>query len=110
MRLVLVTFVLASGSVVAQSALPPLTTEARLKWASGTVSVQNLAGGIFASAWGKRYAMRLTGTSTSDAMEAGLGALWGEDRNGNTVPAYARYAAIPGILDRHLPAALTAEK
>ena len=66
--------------------------------------------------------MRLTGISVGNAMEAGLGSLWGEDprylhasetfggrvknvfkmtflavnRNGQTMPAYARYIAIPG--------------
>jgi hypothetical protein len=67
--------------------------------------------------------MRLTGVLTSNAMEGGLGALWGEDpryprdegkplknriahtmkwtfvakdRDGNTVPAYARYIAAAG--------------
>jgi hypothetical protein len=29
--------------------------------------------------FGKRYGMRLTGVSTGNAMEAGLGAIWGED-------------------------------
>jgi hypothetical protein len=73
--------------------------------------------------FGKRYAMRFSGVATSNTMEAGLGSLWGEDprypragsgplkgrvgqivkmaflardRQGRTVPAYARYAAIPG--------------
>jgi hypothetical protein len=68
--------------------------------------------------FGKRYAMRLTGVSTGNAMEASLGALWGEDpryfrsppggfgtrvkyvirttfvaphRDGTWHPAYARY-------------------
>jgi len=67
--------------------------------------------------------MRLTGIATSNTMEAGLGAIWGEDprypraagesfgsrvghvikmaflaqnRNGQTMPAFARYAAIAG--------------
>jgi hypothetical protein len=73
--------------------------------------------------FGKRYGMRLTGVSTGNAMEASFGALWGEDpryfrakeqpfksrvghiikgtftaynREGRTMPAYARYIAIPG--------------
>ncbi|HST12696.1 MAG TPA: hypothetical protein VLL05_20135 [Terriglobales bacterium] len=68
--------------------------------------------------FGDRYGMRLTGVSTGNAMEAGLGALWGEDpryfpsprrgfgtrvkyvirttfvaphRDGTWHPAYARY-------------------
>jgi hypothetical protein len=71
----------------------------------------------------KRYGMRFTGIATSNAMEAGLGAVWGEDpryfmaigkpfgarlknvfaltvvarrRDGRYMPAYARYIAIPG--------------
>ncbi len=73
--------------------------------------------------FGKRYGMRLTGVSTGNLMEAGLGAVWGEDpryfpthdqpfrarlknvivltfmapnRNGQILPAYARYAATAG--------------
>jgi len=71
----------------------------------------------------KRYGIRFSGVATSNAMEAGLGALWGEDpryvrnpllpfkrridnvflfslmarnRHGQLMPAYARYIAIPG--------------
>ena len=71
----------------------------------------------------KRYGMRFTGVASSNTIEAGLGALWGEDpryvrdqtlpmkrrignvfllsftarnRQGKMVPAYARYIAIPG--------------
>jgi hypothetical protein len=71
----------------------------------------------------KRYGMRLTGLAASHTIEAGLGALWGEDpryvrdqnlsikarighvfllsftarnREGKLMPAYARYIAIPG--------------
>jgi hypothetical protein len=70
----------------------------------------------------KRQGLRLTGAATSSFMEAELGALWGEDpryrrststsakgrawhalktafqsydRDGNTMPAYARFIAIP---------------
>ena len=73
--------------------------------------------------YGERYGMRLTGIATSHVMEAGLGAIWGEDpryiraasesfgsrvghimkitflahnRDGMSVPAYARYIAISG--------------
>lgn len=141
MRLLVVTL-LSSSAALAQATLPPLSAETRLKWATNsTVGFPNLAGGVFSSGWGtmfnrppeygphwagfgKRYGMRLTGSATSNAMEAGLGALWGEDpryhpmggnesfgrrlkhamkqaflardRNGTTRPAYARYAAIPG--------------
>ena len=140
MRLVFLTL-LASGAALAQTALPPITNGARFKWAViSTVGPANLAGGLVSSGWGtlfnrppeygphwdgfgKRYGMRLTGGSTSNAMEAGLGAIWGEDpryhrigsserpgrrlknaikqaflshdRNGKSMPAYARYVAIP---------------
>jgi len=70
----------------------------------------------------KRYGMRFTGLAASNTIEAGLGAIWGEDpryvrnpnlpfkrrighvflltftardRHGNLMPAYARYIAIP---------------
>jgi hypothetical protein len=144
MRIVLTTL-LATAAVTAQPAsatLPPVTHALRIKWAVvSTVGASNLAGGLFAAGWGtafnkpeeygphwegygKRYGMRLTGSATSNAMEAGLGALWGEDPryprlgrgasfgarldrawkysfvarrgSGNAMPAYARYIAIPG--------------
>ena len=113
----------------------------RAAWAvNGTVGPASLMGGTISAAfgtafdvpseygphwegYGKRYAMRLTGIATSNAMEAGLGALWGEDprylrvagrpfksrvgnvvkmtffaqdRGGRARPAYARFAAITG--------------
>ena len=72
--------------------------------------------------YGKRYGMRLTGVATGNAMEAGLGSLWGEDpryfratgepvkgrikniivltfmarRDATLAPAYARYAGNVG--------------
>lgn len=119
----------------------PIDGHDRLKWfAVATAGPSSLAGGVLSSGWGtlfnapreygphwggfgKRYAMRLTGVSTGNAMEAGLGVLWGEDPryfpavgkpfkarvwsavkgtfvapgpNGQYRPAYARYAAITG--------------
>jgi hypothetical protein len=119
----------------------PITGEQRLKWfAKSTVGPQSLGSGLLTSAigtarnspqeyggswtgFGQRYGMRLTGISTGNAMEAGLGSLWGEDpryfrapnrsmksrignavlmtfaarrRDGQLGPAYARFAAIPG--------------
>ncbi|HVH50346.1 MAG TPA: hypothetical protein VM781_01670 [Candidatus Bathyarchaeia archaeon] len=71
----------------------------------------------------KRYGIRFTGVAASATIEAGLGAIWGEDpryvrnqnlpfkhrlgnvflfsfaardRRGKVMPAYARYIAIPG--------------
>ncbi len=112
-----------------------------MQWfAASTVGPPSLIGGTISAAWGtlfnapkeygphwdgfgKRYGMRLTGVSVSNAMEAGLGSLWGEDpryfraegqpfkkrigriakmtflashSQGRTMPAYARYAAISG--------------
>jgi hypothetical protein len=113
----------------------------RVRWAiRGTVGPMSLFAGLFTPAistaqnspkeygthwdgFGKRYGMRLTGVATSNTMEAGLGAIWGEDpryvrsddgtfkhrvrhvflltfvarnREGELRPAYARYIAIPG--------------
>ena len=124
----------------ANSAYEPLTARERFQWfATSTAGPNSLATGVFNAAYGtaldspheygthwegfgKRYGMRLTGVSTSNAIEAGLGAAWGEDpryfrrpelpfksrvqnvvkmtflaqdRSGRTMPAYARYIAIP---------------
>jgi hypothetical protein len=113
----------------------------RVKWFVGsTVGLETLTIGLFSAGFGtardnpkeyggswvgfgKRYGMRLTGVSTGNAMEAGLGALWGEDpryfrtyrqalkgrlrsvvimtflahgRDGQLMPAYARYISTPG--------------
>jgi len=117
-----------------------MTGKERLAWfAKSTVGPQSLAAGLFTAAigtatnspreygphwegYGKRYGIRLSGVSTSNAMEAGLGALWGEDPkyypmtgpdikgrigylmkrtfdaprpDGHYAPAYARFIAIP---------------
>lgn len=120
----------------------PITKQERVKWfIRSSVGPASLMGGVISAGFGTafntpreygphwegfgdRYGMRLTGVVTSNAMEAGLGALWGEDpryprdsagepfknraghvmkwtflardRNGNTVPAYARYIATAG--------------
>jgi hypothetical protein len=119
----------------------PITAKQRLHWfARSTVGPKSLTGGLFTAAFGttidrpkeygphwegfgKRYGMRLTGIATGNAMEASLGALWGEDpryfratgqsfrgriRNvvlmtfaarrtdGDLAPAFARYAGISG--------------
>lgn len=131
---------LAYGQIPAN--YQPLSAKDRFKWfADSTIGVESMAaGGPVSAAWGtlfnspeeygphwggfgKRYGMRLTGVATGNAMEAGFGALWGEDpryhraegkrmkgrvghvikstflaydRNGKQMPAYARYIAMPG--------------
>jgi hypothetical protein len=132
--------VIASGAA-AQTTQDAITGQGRFNWVMfNTVGPVSLVAGTVASGWstlidvppeygthwdgfGKRYGLRLTGIATSNTMEAGLGALWGEDprypraqdksfgarvrnvvkytflaRNdyGETVPAYARYAGIAG--------------
>jgi hypothetical protein len=140
---------LSAVSLSAQSSAPTpdspgytaMTGKQRLEWfAKGTVGPQSLAAGLFTSAigtamnspreygphwdgYGKRYGIRLSGVSTSNAMEAGFGALWGENPkyypmggddikgrighiikttftaprpDGHYAPAYARFIAIPG--------------
>jgi hypothetical protein len=118
-----------------------ITSRQRMRWfLTNTIGPPHLVGGLFTSAFGTavdrpkeygpgwagfgdRYGMRLTGTSTGNAIEASAGALWGEDpryfrapgesfkrrfsnavqltfvarrRNGRFAPAYARYIAISG--------------
>ena len=135
------------GVAAAQDALFPagayqaMSGSERVTWAvRDTVGLQSLAGGLVSAGWGtlldhppeygthapgfaKRYGMRLTGIATESAMEASLGAVWGEDpryfrddqsslghrvrhvikftflaenANGELMPAYARYAAMSG--------------
>ena len=141
--LVVLSASLASGqtTVSTQSSYQPITAKQRTEWfALSTVGPESIAGGVMSAGWGtlfnkpseygthwdgfgKRYGMRLTGVSVSNAMEAGLGAMWGEDpryarsesesfggrighvvkmtflaenRQGRLRPAYARYIAISG--------------
>lgn len=82
----------------AKTAYVPITPEQRLKWfVRSTAGIESLVfAGPISAGWGtafhhppeyntswegfsQRYGMRLTGVSTGNAMEAGLGALWGED-------------------------------
>src|SRR5438477_317518 len=118
------------------------TASERLHWfTDSTIGPTSLIGGAISAGFGtwtdlpheygthwddfgKRYGMRLTGVSTGNAMEAGLGAIWGEDpryaragdrtafksrvghvvkwtfvapdRDGALRPAYARYIGIAG--------------
>jgi hypothetical protein len=75
----------------------PITPDERLKWfVRATVGPKTLVGGLFSAGigtagnwpheygthwvgFGQRYGMRLTGVSTSNAIESTLGAAWGED-------------------------------
>jgi hypothetical protein len=117
-----------------------ITGRQRLEWVlKGTVGPQGLATGLFTAGiqtaenrpreygphWegvGKRYGIYLSGVATERTMEAGLGALWGEDpryfraedrafggrmkkvvvmtvaarrEDGHLAPAYARLIAMP---------------
>jgi hypothetical protein len=117
-----------------------ITPRERVGWiVQGTLGPKNLAAGVFVSGWstwhnepdewgkhwdgfGKRYGMRLSVGGTSNAIEAAMGSVWGEDprykraagqplrnrlrhvfvstfvthdRNGDPMPAYARFVAVP---------------
>ena len=119
----------------------PITPDGRFRWfARSTFGPRSLIGGVFSAGigtagdwpheygthwdgFGKRYGIRLSGVSTSNAMEASMGAAWGEDPryfhtvdepfrervknvidltfrayrlDGERHPAYARYVAIFG--------------
>jgi hypothetical protein len=125
----------------AASSYQPITGRQRFEWLKeSTVGPESLAAGLFSAGFGtainrpteygphwegfgKRYAMRLTGISTGNAIEAGLGSLWGEDpryfsaagqpfkarlknlvvmtfaarqAHGGLAPAYARYVGNAG--------------
>ena len=75
----------------------PITAKGRVYWfGKSTVGPRSLAAGALSAAWGtawnlpeeygphwegfgKRFGIRLTGVSTGNAIEASLGAAWGED-------------------------------
>jgi len=127
--------------IAAQAPYEPLSAKQRVQWAAQqTFGPESWLVGIWTAGIGtardtpkeygphwdgfaKRYGMRFTGIAASNTIEAGLGALWGEDpryvrnpnlafkrrvgnvflqsftarnRNGHLMPAYARYIAIPG--------------
>ena len=122
-------------------ALQSITAKERIQWVvKGTFGPESLAAGLVSAGWGTlfnqprtygphwegfgdRYGMRLSGIAASNTMEAGLGAIWGEDpryvrdagapfanrvghavkmtfmaqnRDGEDTLAYARFIAIPG--------------
>jgi hypothetical protein len=119
----------------------PITGRQRLHWFTrSTIGPESLAAGLFTAGFGtatnrpreygphwegfgQRYGMRFTGIATGNAIEASVGALWGEDprysraadqslkgriknvvvmtfaarqAEGNLAPAYARYIGISG--------------
>jgi hypothetical protein len=124
----------------AQSTYRPITKPERFHWfVHSTVGARSLGTGVVSAGWGtwlnkpeeydthwvgfaKRYGMRLSGVTTGNAIEAGLGMAMNEDprylRSGKSpwervrhaatmtvmayhsdssiAPAYARYAAIVG--------------
>lgn len=83
----------------------PITGRQRARWViTETIDPSHSIGGIFTSAYGtavdhpveygphwdgfaKRYGLRTSGVATSNTIEAGIGAVWGED---------PRYFALPG--------------
>lgn len=126
---------------VDQAPYIPITARQRLRWfITDTIGPQHLLGGVFTSAFGteldrpkeygsswdgfaERFGIRLSGVSVSNAMEASIGSIWGEDpryfavpqmpfkarwknvvrqtfvarrRDGSYSPAYARYIAFTG--------------
>lgn len=139
---VLMFFVVGQSQSVSppNDAPAPITGIGRLDWAvKSTIGPASLWTGVLSSTWGtafnhpreygesfdgfaKRYGLRLTGVATSNAAEASLGAIWGEDpryhrarsgfgsrfnhvvkmtflsqnRDGELTPAYARDIAIAG--------------
>jgi hypothetical protein len=132
-----------SSGTLPSASYQSITARQRFNWfVDSTLGPETLSVGILSAAFGTardapkeygphwggfadRYGMRLTGVSTGNALEAGFGALWGEDpryghfrnandpfkdrlrrvvvmtfvahdRQGNLMPAYARYIATPG--------------
>jgi hypothetical protein len=135
------TVALLAAQTNPSSSTPPMTGGGRFEWAiMSTISLPSFGAGVISSGigmatgqpteyginlngFGKRFGMRLTGVATSNTMESGLGAIWGEDpryqraagqpfggrvrhilkmtvmapnREGVIKPAYARFAAIGG--------------
>lgn len=120
----------------------PITPEQRLKWfANAAVGPSNTLGSLIAASvdtwrnspseygphwagYGKRFGLRSSGRAMESGLEAGLGAIWGEDpryfrvpekpfmgrvsnvirmtvithdSSGHGMPAYARFVAAPAV-------------
>lgn len=131
----------ATKGLVAKPPYSPITPRQRVRWVmKSTLGPESLIAGVLSAgigtaedrpkeygpSWGgfgERYGIRLTGVSTGNAIEAGLGAIWGEDprydrlpeepfgdrllntikltftaryTDGHLGPAYARFIAIAG--------------
>jgi len=125
------------ASFSSSDAQQPITSQQRIQWAVrntvapgalfsaglGTLLDVPKAYGTHWEGFGERYGMRLSAIAVSNTVEAGLGAVWGEDprytrdagapfknrvrhaikmtfmaqnRDGDLMPAYARFIAIPG--------------
>jgi hypothetical protein len=87
----------AAGQTPTADMYVPITGTERVDWiVDGTVGVRSLSIGVFAAGWqtgfntppewqrswrgfGKRYAQREVDVALSNSIEAGAGALWGED-------------------------------
>ena len=100
----------------------PITRRQRLRWfLTNTTGPQHLAAGIVSSAFGTavdrpkefgpgwggfgdRFGMRLTGISTGNAIEASIGALWGEDPRYFRVPEEPFKARVRNVLRRSFAA------
>ena len=97
----------ADASLTVNPVASPFTAQDRFKWVVlATIGPKNLAAGVVVAGiqtlqhdpqeygphwdgFGKRYGARLAIGGTINAMEAGVGALWGED------PRYFRAAGQP---------------
>jgi hypothetical protein len=132
---------LAIAGLVAKKPYEPITGRQRVHWfVRSTAGPESVVAGVLSAgistatdepreygpSWGgfgRRYGIRFTGISTGNAIEAGLGAIWGEDPrydraaegpfggrvwnaikltfvarypDGHLAPAYARLIAVPG--------------
>jgi hypothetical protein len=130
-----------TASSSSSDARAPITAHDRINWVvKGAIGPEGLAGELFGAGWGTlfdtpkiygthwegygdRVGMSVAGNAVSNTLEAGLGAIWGEDpryarhpgasfshrlghaakmtfmaqnRDGKIIPAYARFIAIPG--------------